>query len=327
MPCDFRLEVFITLCRTGSFTRAADDLGISQPAVSQNIAELEKDLGVKLFSRSRGEVSLTADGNLFRNYAERILYWYDSARSVFRPGKDAPQRMSVFCSPDLSHYILPELLSVLRRSCPELAVVSMTSVTDMQPVNDQKGNVLYLYSSVIGASETGSDLPEGYMHIADCRPVAAVSPLSRYLRDFMAVSSGTDYAAWPQFAVLSAGSSSRTLSGSISGTEAFSSECPVGTELAAAGLSGKIVFVSDSAEAVKHLVAKDPETAAVLPPYCVREELSDGRLVQLPSSWLDFRYSVYMRATESLRQLPVFGDIVRMLTQLIQGWSGRQLFR
>ena len=46
---DFRLKVFMTVAREKSFTKAASELGVSQPAVSQNISELEKSAGVKLF--------------------------------------------------------------------------------------------------------------------------------------------------------------------------------------------------------------------------------------------------------------------------------------
>ena len=66
-----------------SFTRAAQHLGVTQPAVSQNIAELEKQVGAVLFERKRGEVSLTAEGYVFKTYAEKILHWYDATDALF----------------------------------------------------------------------------------------------------------------------------------------------------------------------------------------------------------------------------------------------------
>ena len=56
---DFRLKVFMAVASEGSFTKAASVLGVSQPAVSQNVADLERMTGVKLFERLRGEVNLT----------------------------------------------------------------------------------------------------------------------------------------------------------------------------------------------------------------------------------------------------------------------------
>ena len=56
---DNRIKVFLTVLECGNFTAAALKLGISQPAVSQNIAELERLLGVPLMERARGEIALT----------------------------------------------------------------------------------------------------------------------------------------------------------------------------------------------------------------------------------------------------------------------------
>lgn len=52
---DFRLKVFMAVAETGSFTKASRKLGVSQPAVSQNISSLEKETGAILFQRARGE--------------------------------------------------------------------------------------------------------------------------------------------------------------------------------------------------------------------------------------------------------------------------------
>ena len=69
---DFRLKVFMTVAQAGSFTKAASVLGISQPAVSQNVAELERLSGRKLFERLRGEVVLTPQGKVFLEFSRRI---------------------------------------------------------------------------------------------------------------------------------------------------------------------------------------------------------------------------------------------------------------
>lgn len=77
---DFRLKVFLMLIECGSFTLAARELGVSQPAVSQNIAELERLLGVPLLDSRRGEITLTEEGKRFKGCAEQIMHWYGVAR-------------------------------------------------------------------------------------------------------------------------------------------------------------------------------------------------------------------------------------------------------
>ena len=87
---DFRLKVFLKVAECGNFTAASRALGVSQPAVSQNIAELEKTLGVQLFDRTRGNISLTEDGLSFKPYAERIMYWYGKAEAVIIRKSETP---------------------------------------------------------------------------------------------------------------------------------------------------------------------------------------------------------------------------------------------
>ncbi|MBQ6244659.1 MAG: amidohydrolase family protein [Bacteroidales bacterium] len=81
---DFRLKAFAQVAATGSFTSAAKALGVSQPAISQHIAELEKSAGGKLFERRRGNVALTARGRLFLEQCEPILEGYRRLDSTFR---------------------------------------------------------------------------------------------------------------------------------------------------------------------------------------------------------------------------------------------------
>lgn len=82
MFTDFRLEIFRAVARTGSFTAAAKAMGVTQPAISQNIGLLEQMLGEKLFERGRGNVTLTENGRKFEFYADKILYWYGQCQSM-----------------------------------------------------------------------------------------------------------------------------------------------------------------------------------------------------------------------------------------------------
>ena len=83
---DSRINIFMAVSEEGSFTKAARKMGISQPAVSQNISEIEREVGARLFDRNRNSVILTEDGKLFREFAKQILYWYKTASESFRTG-------------------------------------------------------------------------------------------------------------------------------------------------------------------------------------------------------------------------------------------------
>src|SRR5690606_6554880 len=76
MTFDFRLKVFYTAAQKLSFTKAAAELFITQPAVTRNISELEQQLGSTLFNRKGNTLSLTPAGELLLRYAEKIFDTY-----------------------------------------------------------------------------------------------------------------------------------------------------------------------------------------------------------------------------------------------------------
>jgi LysR family transcriptional regulator, transcriptional activator of the cysJI operon len=71
MKLEARLRAFGAFARKRSFSSAAEELGISQPAVSKHIAELEQELGIKLVERSRRDGALTDAGDFVANYVLR----------------------------------------------------------------------------------------------------------------------------------------------------------------------------------------------------------------------------------------------------------------
>ena len=115
---DFRLKVFVTLSLEKSFTRTAEVLHISQPAVSQNISELEKQLGVKLFDRLRGEVALTPAGELFLLRANEILSKYDEISDIYMRFPET--RVRVAASDEVYNYLTEDLLRNFLSIHPEV---------------------------------------------------------------------------------------------------------------------------------------------------------------------------------------------------------------
>lgn len=77
-----QLEYVIEVADTGSFSKAAENLFYSQPALTQQIIKLEKELGIQLFHRAHGSVSLTEAGINFVKYAHTILLNKNDALSA-----------------------------------------------------------------------------------------------------------------------------------------------------------------------------------------------------------------------------------------------------
>lgn len=82
------LRYFLTAVNEGNITRAADILHITQPTLSRQLIELEKELGTILLVRGKRSLTLTDDGMLFRQQAEEIVELADKAKRTFMGKKD-----------------------------------------------------------------------------------------------------------------------------------------------------------------------------------------------------------------------------------------------
>jgi DNA-binding transcriptional LysR family regulator len=107
----YKLEIFNAVVQEGSFSRAAQRLYLTQPAVSQHIQSLESSLGTRLFKRGRRGVQLTPAGEMLHDYTRCIMRLLAEAESaitnveyVLDPGLDArfsePVPAFVHCAPD-----------------------------------------------------------------------------------------------------------------------------------------------------------------------------------------------------------------------------------
>src|SRR5271168_3944040 len=78
------LKYFVTVAERQSFTRAAEQLHVAQPAISQQIKSLEEELGVSLLHRTKRSVKLTAAGNAFLSEAKEILAHAELSKQIAR---------------------------------------------------------------------------------------------------------------------------------------------------------------------------------------------------------------------------------------------------
>ena len=115
---DFRFKVFMAVVQERSFTKAASVLGITQPAVSQNIADLEKMTGRKLFDRQRGSVVLTAEGEVFLIYVQKLLETCADVDDMF--AKVSPATVRISASEELYTYLIGPALEGFSKIHPDV---------------------------------------------------------------------------------------------------------------------------------------------------------------------------------------------------------------
>ena len=116
---DQSLIVFITVAEKKSFTRAADALHMTQPAVSQHIQTLERDLGTKLLERSNKYVHLNKAGEIVYHHANEIIGLYiQMQRLVDDTMNKAGGALAIGASYTFGEYILPHVVAYLQTEYP-----------------------------------------------------------------------------------------------------------------------------------------------------------------------------------------------------------------
>ena len=155
---DFRLKVFVAVAQSRSFTKAAAQLSISQPAVSQHISELEKTTGMKLFQRLRGETIMTDAGALFYQYAMDILAKYDEMEQMFLRFPD--KVVKVAASDEIYNHLVSNLLDTFLRVHPEVVFQHsfMQEDADLRvtiaPSETEKGTIRLAYHPSVSFAAT-----------------------------------------------------------------------------------------------------------------------------------------------------------------------------
>lgn len=118
---DFSLELFVTVVKEQSFSRAAKKLHISQPAVSMQIKALEEKYGVPLFERSNRLIRLTKAGNILYLHAEKILHNYSKVDQLIGDiYHSAKGILSIGSGYTFGEYILPQALATFKQKYPEI---------------------------------------------------------------------------------------------------------------------------------------------------------------------------------------------------------------
>ena len=128
---NFRLKVFRTVADHLNFRRAAEDLFISQPAVTQQIKALEDEIGLPLFDRAGGRVALTSVGRILFQYAQKLKLIADEASQAIAEESGANMgRLSLGASQTIGQYLLPNLMAGFLRDNPRVELTAMSGNTD-----------------------------------------------------------------------------------------------------------------------------------------------------------------------------------------------------
>ncbi len=259
---DRRLQVFHAVAKHGSFTRAAEHLFMTQPAVTFQIKQLEEHFDTRLLDRGHGKISLTAAGELVLAYAERILGLSEELESrVSELTDELAGTLNIGTSTTIAAYWLPRLLEGFKRRFPR--VVPRVVVGNSQLTEDR----VAARDLDIGLIEIVSD-----QNSIECRSAAkdelmvicsADHPLARFER----LKAG-DLVGHP-FINRDSGNAIRQLSEEFFAAAGIQmSEVPLCAELG-------------SLATVKHLAAEGLGFA-IASRVAIRRDVREGKLVAVP---------------------------------------------
>ena len=109
---DFRLKVFQSVAKNLSFTKASQELFVSQPAITKHIQELEAAYQTRLFDRQGSRISLTDSGKLLLEHCERILEDYKRLEyEMHLLHNEYTGGLKLGASTTIAQYVLPPLLA------------------------------------------------------------------------------------------------------------------------------------------------------------------------------------------------------------------------
>ena len=118
---DFRLKVFHSVARNLSFTKASQELFISQPAITKHIQELESTYQTRLFDRQGGKISLTESGQLLLEHCERILEEYRKLEyEMHLLHNQYTGELRLGASTTIAQYVLPPMLGTFISKFPQV---------------------------------------------------------------------------------------------------------------------------------------------------------------------------------------------------------------
>lgn len=250
------LRIFLAVCDHKNMTRAAKALYLSQPSVSQAIAELEIYYGVKLFERLNHRLYLTAAGERLQSYARHILNLEEQAKKELSDHKESGS-LRIGASLTIGTYLLPGLISAFREKMPQVEIFSLVENTNvLQKMLLEDRIDLGLVEGLVNSP----DIVE--KNIRDDELVVVCAPQHPFVKKKKITISDL---AGLSFIVRESGSGTRAI---------------FENAMQDAGVTWKPAGIYNNIEAIKHAVRANLGLA-VVPRISIGEELKAGSIIQI----------------------------------------------
>lgn len=259
---DRRLRVFHTVAKHLSFTKAADVLFMTQPAVTFQVKQLEEHFNARLFERGPGKISLTPAGRLVLSYAERILALSDEMETRMGELTGAVSGpLLIGASTTIAEFMLPQILGEFKALHPQ--VQAQLTVANSETIENRVADS----SLDLGLIESPSHLPSLHTEVCCDDELVMICAPGHALAGRSSVSAG-DVAQYP-YVSREEGSGTREFA------DRYFRLCQVPVE------DIDIVMELGSPEAIKGVVATRM-AVSIVSRVTIAKELKLGLLVAVP---------------------------------------------
>ena len=285
-----QLEYFLKVVQEGSFSKAADRVFRTQPAVSIAIRRLEEEIGLPLLDRTQKTPALTEAGQVVHDYAQRILDLRDQVGQAIAELQSLKRgRVRVGANESTSLYLLPDVILAFKQQHPHVKVEIFRHVSDHLPREVLDRNVDF----ALMASEPADRDLEAFAVLKD-ELILIMSPKHHL-------------AGRPSLKIKDLGKESFIAHNVKAGSrvkviEAFArhhTPLNIGLELA-------------TVETIKRFVQKRIGVAFV-PRMCVREELERGTLTTVPVQGLTYNRTLWATHRRGVHFSPAAAAFLKLL--------------
>ncbi len=294
---DAKLITLLKVCETGNYTRAAEKLSLTQPAVSQHIKQLEREFSTVIFERGNGKVVPTPEGKLIIEYAKRVASLYESLQQSLVDRKRAIDRLRVGVTHTSESNIVTEVLAKYTEQCSNMKITIQTNSIDnlCEMLKNYKIDIAIVAGTVTDPSihTVMLDTDRLVLAVSNDHPLAkqdyvTVDQLRHERMILRLPSSGTRN----QF---SASLESKSMS-----LDEFN-----------------VVLEVDNIATIKDLIRRNYGVSVLARSACM-DELKKGKLTALPIENLSMTREINILYHETFQHVEVLDDIVRIYDETVK---------
>ena len=299
-----QLEYFLAVADNLSFTKAAEEIHVAQPAISQQIKYLEFVLGVSLFNRDNKKVSLTEAGELFRKHSIEVLESADKAVKVIEELRGLERgSVSIGMSSTVATILMSDLVTEFRQKFPGIKIRFTESVTSESINHIQNGDLDIAVVTLPIQDENGLEIES--LFDEDLEAIVSSShPLAKENFESVNLIDLTKY----QWILANNSNGLRRLINDACSQKGF---CPL------------VSLEVDRISSVKNLLIYSDEGVTILPPTAVLNELSLGLVKRIKLKDIRIFRSVGLASRQRNLLPPATLEMISVIKQSCYKYSER----